>query len=961
MPPRAPVAASAAALVAGAHFGQRYRIVRQLGSGGMGVVYQAWDEELGIPVALKVIRPEVSSDPYLAQDVERRFKRELLLARKVTHSHVVRIYDLGEIDRIKYITMQYVEGVDLATLIQREDRLPVPRALRIVRGVVSGLCAAHEAGVVHRDLKPANIMIDEGDEARIMDFGIARSTTRASGPVTAPPDGATKLFELRQQAALLIPETIQGSVVGTVEYMAPEQARGEEVDQRADIYALGLIMYDMLGGAGRAARSESALVELTARMEHQPPAIRSLNPEVPEACERIVARCLQPDANARYASSRDLEADLQRLDDVGNLLPVLRRVSTRQLVGASALTLSLLAGTWWFSRTPVASPEPAPVSVLVADFENRVGDPVFTDSLEQALGIALEGASFIVPYRRSDARRIAAAQLSAGPTLDEKTARLVAVREGINVVLAGGIEPQGSGYQLSIRALDTANGKVLGTITTSAKSKTDVLAAVASSASRIRKVLGDTTPESARLAAAETVTSTSLEAVRDYSRAQDLLYNSKDEEAIASYKQAIAKDPNFGRAYSGWAIGAQNLGRRQEARDAWEKAVSLLDRMTEREKYRTLGNYYIAVPHNYEKAIESLSTLVRLYPNDRGGQVNIAISYFYLRNFAKALDHGRRSVEIAPKDVMNRANYALYAMYAGDFSTAAKEGLTVTTQNPTVYRAYLPLAMAAIAGSDFEGARKAYEAMAATGAPGASLANLGLADLALYRGRPGEAEALLRQGIAADTRRQDSAGLAAKYTALAEALLDQGKTSPAVDPARRALAILGQTAAAVPAARVLIAAGKPQDAQALAPVLAEELQPESRAYAKLLDGELALRDGHLVAATEAFGAAQKLTDIWWARLGLGTAYAQANHNAEALGEFELCAKRRGEATAIMLDDLPSIRYLAPLQYWLGRAHEGVRQRQPAMQNYEAYIALRAANPNDPLVKDARQRLASLSR
>src|SRR5690242_2190046 len=190
-------------LAVGQAFGPRYHIIRMLGAGGMGVVYQAWDAELNVAVAVKVIRPETIGDPSTAAEVERRFKRELVLARNVTHRNVVRIHDLGERDGIKYLTMPFIEGEDLAGVLRTRGKLPIPEALSIARQVAAGLAAAHQAGVVHRDLKPENIMLAADGTALIMDFGISRSM---SGTATA---------------------TALGAVVGTLEYMAPEQAQGQ--------------------------------------------------------------------------------------------------------------------------------------------------------------------------------------------------------------------------------------------------------------------------------------------------------------------------------------------------------------------------------------------------------------------------------------------------------------------------------------------------------------------------------------------------------------------------------------------------------------------------------------------------------------------------------------------------------------------------------------------------------------
>src|SRR5688572_2331835 len=266
-------------LEVGQAFGSRYHIIRLLGIGGMGAVYQAWDAELGVAVAIKVIRPDVMADPVTAAEVGRRFKRELLLARQVTHTNVVRIHDLGDIDGIKYITMSYVAGTDLATVLKREGKQPVETALRIARSVVSGLVAAHAADVVHRDLKPANIMIGADGEALIMDFGIALSTGDATASARVALDIPDKLRRVNAEYTA----TTSGTVIGTLEYMAPEQTRGEAIDQRADIYAFGLILYDMLMGRRRAGSNESAVSELHRRMAAPPPPLVAAIPDIPPA------------------------------------------------------------------------------------------------------------------------------------------------------------------------------------------------------------------------------------------------------------------------------------------------------------------------------------------------------------------------------------------------------------------------------------------------------------------------------------------------------------------------------------------------------------------------------------------------------------------------------------------------------------------------------------------------------
>jgi eukaryotic-like serine/threonine-protein kinase len=936
----------------GQNLGDRYHIVKLLGLGGMGAVYQAWDEELGVVVAVKVIRPAADADPHAAQTLERRFKQELLLARQVTHRNVVRIHDLGEIHGIKYITMPYIQGEDLATILRREGKLSIDRTLKIARSMVSGLAAAHAAGVVHRDLKPANIMVNGGGEAMIMDFGIARSMTDAVAPAAVSPVSTGVRMHGYGQ-------TMAGAVVGTVEYMAPEQALAQPVDQRADIYAFGLILYDLLLGRNRTRKAESTLTELYGRIKTAPPAPHSIDPGIPEAVNRIINRCVQPDPAARYQTTAELAEEIARLDDSGKPLPMVRRLTLRMTAAAVTAVLGLLGLTWWLARGPAVPVTHEPVSVLIADFNNLAQDKTFDGALEGALAIALEGAPFITSYSRNDARKIAT-DLAKRPRMDEEAARLVAVREGIKVILAGTVSPDRDGYRIVVKGRN-ADGNELWTQQSTARNRAEVLNAVAAVASDIRSALGDTASRRDRLADSESVTTSSLEALQSYTVAQELYHAGKFEEAVKQFEKSIAQDATFGRAYAGLANMLFYLGRKDDAEKNWNKALSLMDRMTEREKYRTQGTYFFAVARNYVKAIENYEMLIKQYPTDSSGLNNLGVAYFLVLDFPKALEAGRRVVELYPKNVIFRNNYALYAMYAGDFTTATRESeplLRDPGPNP-FFKIYLPPAIAAAVNDQPDPAIAEYQRMARSGAEGASLATSGLADLAMYRGRYAEAEAILRAGIEADSKSANSAGTAAKRMMLAEIHAATGRVPLAIAEVDEALKLGQSESILVPAARLYLSAGKLKEATDLAASLENTLQTQSRAYAKIIDGNIAMSSNRRASAIDDYREAIKFADFWLARYEMGVVYARAGAWAEAISEFAACEKRRGEATALFLDDVPTVRYLATLPYWLGRAQEGLGQQAAARANYAKFLANRGANlPADPLVVDARKRTGS---
>lgn len=918
-------------LAAGQAFGPRYHIIRVLGAGGMGVVYQAWDAELGVAVALKVIRPEVLQDPGSAGEVERRFKRELVLARQVTHKHVVRIHDLGELQGIKYLTMPFVEGEDLADVLKRQGKLPIPQALAIAKQIASGLAAAHEVGVVHRDLKPENIMIAADGGALIMDFGISRSV---SGTGTA---------------------TAMGAVMGTLEYMAPEQAQAQPVDQRADIYSFGLVVYDMILGRQRLARRDNPMSEMMSRMQQAPEPIRTLDPSVPEALARVLTRCLQPSADARYGTTAALVEALDELTPDGHQMSAAKEVAASRapvVALAAALVLAIGIGGFWIWKKGGAPAVPAamePVSVLVANFENRANDEQFDGLLEQAMVVGIEGTSFVTAFPRRDALRVAR-QIAPDKPLNEEVARLVSRREGIDVIVTGAISLDGGKYRLELKVLNPSEPKPLLEWHTDVASKNEVLTAVGQGAAQVRGALGDT---NAGAGNAETFTAGSIEAAHAYAKAQELTWAGKTEAAIGQYQEAIRLDPNLGRAYSGLAALYFNSGRRDDAAKYYQDAMSHTDRMTEREKYRTRGAYYLMV-RNSAKADEELGALVAKYPADSAALANLAVNRVYDREMGKALELGRRAVAIYPKNVIRRNNVALFAMYAGQFDVAEKEAKDVLQLNPEFPKAFVALAMSQLAQGRPAEAEATWQKLRALPG-GKTFAVAGLADLALFRGRLAEAASVLEG--AADPK---SAFEARRLVTLAETRLIQGSVAAATTAAASAAASRkGDPAVLFLAGRVLAEARRPQAAE-IAAALQREIDREPQIYGALLAGEIALQQGDFRGALDRFGEAQKLADTWLGRYGLGRADLAAGRYPEAESELDKCLSKRGEATAAFLDEIATYRLLPPVYYYLGLAKTGLNNSKGAAESFQAFLDFKKDGDEQGLVADARRRVAALS-
>lgn len=491
-------------------------------------------------------------------------------------------------------------------------------------------------------------------------------------------------------------------------------------------------------------------------------------------------------------------------------------------------------------------------------------------------------------------------------------------------------------------------------VTADADSKDMVLTALGKLSTGAREALGDDTLKTGEEAIAETFTASSIEAAQAFTRAKQLAYEGDHEGAVELYRQAVTLDPGFGRAYASMALSSSRLGASSESEAHWDKALSMMDTMTERERLRTLGVYYTSVTGNLNSAIDSFKSLVEKYPADAAGHNNLAVVYFLTLDFDNARSEGQRILEIYPNSVLYRSNYALYAMYAGDLDTAVTEAQQVIESDPDFYKGYLPLAIAAIRSGDLIAAREAYRSMAATGARGNSLASAGLADLEMYSGEFLAATQIAEAGIDADLSVDNARAAATKWILLAESLVEQGGNDAAAAALVNGLALNRGIARAVPAAISYLRLGQVDAAAEIAADLSQQLQPQRRAYGLMIGALIDLQGGQTVDAVDKLRAAIEFADLWLVRFHTGRAYLEAGYAAEALAEFETAAARYGEASSIFLDDTPTYRYLALLPYWLGRTQMELGMAEAGRKNLQAFMDLRPMG--GMLADDARARL-----
>ena len=618
----------------GAVLGRRYEILQLLGEGGMGSVYRARDREVNRMVALKVIRPELTGNPAILE----RFKQELVLSHQVTHKNVIRIYDLGDADGVKFITMEFVEGQDLRTLIQEKKKFSPEEAVEITQQICRALEATHSVGVIHRDLKPQNIMRDKNGRILLMDFGLARMVEG---------DGMTQT----------------GALVGTMEYMSPEQALGKNLDERSDLFTLGLIFYELLTGK-MPFTAPSALASLIKRTQERAAPISDHDNSIPGAVSAIVSKCLERDANLRYKSSRELLADLegwQGKTAAATLhFPDVRRwAPTAWPWIGMALSILVLAfvGIRYrdklFAKTTQQVGVKPEVSLAILPFHNASGDTSLNwlgTSLADILSTDV-GQSARLRTISPDRMHQVLADLRVAPdaSLDPITLRRLAEYSNADTLVSGQYARFGDQIRIDATLQDLKHDRHIPLKVEAANEK-DIPGAIDRLADNIRQNLLVSPDVMKELRASSfQATSKSLAALRDYNEGLTLVRQGKNLDAVNRFERAVKEDPEFALAYSTLALTYADLARDNDAEQASRKAVDLSQNLSAREKY-IITAAHARITKNYAKAIEAYENLGKVASGDADVQSALARLYEDSGSLDKARDLYAKILQADPKN-----------------------------------------------------------------------------------------------------------------------------------------------------------------------------------------------------------------------------------------------------------------------------------------------------------------------
>jgi eukaryotic-like serine/threonine-protein kinase len=971
----------------------RYRIIEKLGSGGMGEVFLAEDTKLGRKVALKLLAEELTQNRVRLG----RFDQEAYAASALNHPNILTIYEMGDEGGRHFIATEFIDGITLRKRLVKAP-MDLSEVLDIAIQVAGALEEAHAAGIVHRDIKPENIMIRRNGHVKVLDFGLAKLTERRDAEETDT-----------QAITRALVRTDAGVVLGTSQYMSPEQARGKPVDARTDIWSLGVVLYEMASGRAPFA-GETRTDVIVAIAKTDPAPLARFAPNAPAEFEWIVMKALRKNVDERYQTVKELESDLKKLKqrlefqtelersmasenysaalsaladtEISGMPPRLSTQSAapaganqtssvpsavqtrassaeylvteikRHKTGAAIAVLAIVVATaaivylsFFRHRVRLTDKD----QILLADFVNTTGDPVFDGTLKQALAVQLGQSPYLDIFSEDRVREtLTFMERQPEERITREVAREICERQGIKAMLLGTISSLGSHYAILIEAVNAHTGDSITSEQVEADGKEQVLKALGQAASKLREKLGESLSSVQKFdAPIEQATTSSLDALQAYSRGFERHSNGKYAEAIPYYKDAIAHDPYFAIAYARLATCYNNTRQNELSRQTFEKAYELRDRASEREKLIVSASYYGGVTGEWDKQIEQLEIWKRTYPRDWEPLNLLANKYTLVGPFEKAIENAREAVSLNPTDARPHANLAVAFMGLNRFDEAKDVLRRALSQKLETTNMHTRLYHIAYVQGDAVAMKEQLDWTA--GKP--DEAQSWQAQTADFSGQFAKANQFNDRAI--ELARQSGVKEINAQVLLQEAGRNAtfGNCAPVSEIVTSALALSRERANLVAAANALAACGQAAAAQANMDELSRRFPQDtllSTISIPIARAQLELSRGNAAQALQLLDPARKyeVAGEFWPQYLRGQAYVKQGNGAQAATEFKTIIDHRGWYPVSPLYPLA--------QLGLARAATLTGDRAKARKSYQDFFALwKDADPTIPVLIEAR--------
>src|SRR5262245_25319488 len=953
--------------IAGSQIGA-YQLLEPLGRGGMGEVHLALDTRLGRKVALKFLPAAFTTD----SDRVQRFAREARAASALNHPNIITIHEIGEIatenGSMRYIVTEYVEGETLRQRIARapQQQIEPPEAIDIALQIAAALSVAHEAGITHRDIKLENVMVRRDGIVKVLDFGLAKLT-----------EPAAPAIDTQAPTLQRVTNTVSGVVMGTPRYMSPEQARGEKLDARTDIFSLGVMLYEMV--AGRAPFSGTTPGEVIAAiLRDEPPPLAECAPDAPRELEKIIGRSLSKERAERYQTAKDLLADLkevkQRIEleakfgESPFVVPPSGGSSGRQVIPpeggttntvrrrlaiflAAALAIAVIAGLagWIYNNR-----KPAPVekdTILLADFDNKTGDSIFDGTLKQGLAIELQQWPFVHIFPEALVQQtLRLMNRPPDERITTEIAREVCERQGIKALIAGSIAPLGSHYVITLEAINAQNGEILSRQQAKAESREQALDALSQAATQLREKLGESLRSIQKLKPLDQTRTSKLEALKDATKARELSLQGRFVEAIPFLKRATEIDPQYFTALNGLAVMNNVTGQPESAAKYAEQAFQMRDQHSESEKLVMTCWYHILVTGNQNKWLEALRMRKQTYPTSGPAYNDLALAYNMVGQSGQAATEAREAIRLDPNFAAPYRILSLALLRLNQFDEA-KEIIRQAEQlklEETDY--HLRLYQLAFIKGDTAEMRRQVEVM--SGKPEEYAALDWQTGAAAFMGQWRRAQELSIRAIdlAAQFEMKEVAARYGTEQALRDAVF--GDCRQARADALKGLALQRGRGSAPRAALALAFCG---DANQAPPLIAElaKRYPENTViksiWIPVIHAAMELQRGNAAQAIDQLQTTSRYEAAaeFWPQYLRGQAYLKLRQGAQATSEFQKILDHRGYAP---LSPLYPLAHLG-----LARAATLTGDRAKSQKAWEDFFAAwEEADAGLPVLSEAKK-------